>query len=392
MLIKLFKGSCRIKAEGRFPERILNIASSKGIYVYDVRRICADSLFFSVSKKGSSALLSSVPENLSLTLCDCRGVPFFWQRYKKRAVLISLPVLFLAVSTVFSLFIWKVEISGGEKELQKEVLSVLRDNGIYFGALKHKINQNDTKREAILKIDDLSWLWVDIRGTTASVKIQKRTPKPTLLNINEPADVISLYGGIVEKMEVYCGLPLVCEGMGVEKGEKLVSGVFSSENENIPTYFHHACAKIILRTLREKTVIVPKETLIKTPTGNKKSIYGINFKKNNIKFSLNSGISYAEYDKIEKKAKIPFLPLSFSRTDYSEVRVTSKRTDTEAFIKKRKKEFLNQLKKENMQVENFSREIKDNGDSYNVTFFAECLVRTDKEIPVSKGDTNGENY
>ena len=300
-IINCIKGSYTIKAEGRFPERILNIASSSKIYVHNIRRTEGDCLTFSVSKRGGDKLLESCPEGMTLALTDSFGLPIILKRYKKRGLLFVLPVIFLVAAFIFSLFIWRIEIVGGDKKLQSRVREVIAENGIYIGALKHKVDQYGIKRNAILALDDLSWLWVDLRGSTATVKVQKRTPKPVLNEIHEPADVIATHSGIVEKMQVYCGQPLVREGMSVEKGQIIITGVFRSENENIPTYYHHACGNVTLRVFEEKTVIIPKKTYIKTPTGNKKSVFALNFKKNNIKFSLNSGISYAEYDKIEKK-------------------------------------------------------------------------------------------
>lgn len=393
MIISLLKGNCTLKAEGRFPERILNIASTSGIYVHAVKKAGENAITFCVSKKGAQKLLSAPPEGIKLDIVSYYGLPFFWQRYKRRAVLIALPALFISVCVAFSCFIWRLELEGGDKKLQEDVRNALSSYGVHVGALKHKIDQNDVKRRAILSLDDLSWLWVDLRGTTAHVKIQKRTQKPALNEIHEPADVIAMHSGVIEKMQVYCGVPLLSEGMTVEKGQTIVTGVFKSQNENIPTYYHHACADVTVRLNEKKTVIIPKTTIIKTPTGNKKSVYKINFQKNNIKFSLNSGISYTEYDKIEKTLKIPLLPLSFSRIDYLEADVTAKPTDTAAEIESRRKDFLKKLEKKKLEVKNLTEEIDESDKSLTVTFNAECLVRTDKEIPIEaeKGETDGEN-
>jgi sporulation protein YqfD len=224
---------------------------------------------------------------------------------------------------------------------------------------------------------------VDLKGTTAYVKIKERTRKPTINEINEPADVIALHSGIIEKMQVYCGQPLFTEGMMVQKGQVLVSGTFKSEKENIPTYYHHACADITVRLREEKTVIIPKKIIKKIPTGEKKTIFTVNFEKNNVKFSLNSGISYTEYDKIEKKVKIPFLPISVSRIEYNKVDVVEEDADTALLINERRQSFTKSLQDDNMQIESMTENVTDNGSSLSVTFYAECLVRTDKEIPVS---------
>ena len=389
-IISSVKGSYTIMCEGRFPERILNTASTAGIYVHSVRRVSPSAITFCVSKKGCDALLATDIEGLSLTVTDSYGLPVFFRKYKKRVILYSLPVIFLATSFFLSLFIWRIEFIGGDENLQKEVAEVLARNGVYKGALKHKIDRYEIKRKAILNVSDLSWVWVDVKGTSAYVKIAPRKAKPNMNEIHESADVISLYSGVIEKLQVYCGTPLLCEGMTVEKGQVVVTGVFKSEKENIPTYYHHACADVTVRLTEKKTVIIPKEIIKKTPTGEKKSVYSINFKKNNVKFSLNSGISYPEYDKIEKTVKVPFLPISFSRTIYQNVTVTKEAADTSSLIDERRRHFTDGLLKKDMQIQNTTEEVTDNGDHLSVTFCADCLVRADKEIPI-KGDSDGEN-
>ena len=396
-LINCIKGVYTIEVKGRFPERILNKASVSGIYLYDIKRKDEETLVFSTGKKGFEKLEELKIDGLTVKLNESYGSYVFFKKYKKRIILFLLPIIFLLTSFSFSSFIWKIEIEGGDSKLQKEVLEEISKLGVYKGALKHKISQYDVKYDAILKIDDLSWMWVDIKGTTAKVKIRKRTPKPSLIPINEPSDVISLHSGIIDSIKTYCGVPLVKEGDSVEKGDILVTGVFRSENENIPTYYHHACANIILRLAEEKTVIIPKKTPVKTLTGKEKSKFGINFKKNHINFSLNSGISYKEYDKIEKKYALSFLPISFSKTIYREALVKYIETDIEKEIESRKKVFLSELKGRNMQIVNISENIEEKEDSVKVTFSAECLVRTDKEIPITEiskpeGESDGNNY
>ena len=390
-LMNCLKGSSVLKAEGRFPERILNVASTSGIYVHNIKRDASDSIVFSVSKKGGEKLLCSNIEGLTLTLVESYGIPVFLERHKKRVFMFLLPLLFCMSIYVFSLFVWRVEITGGDSILKKQVSSFISKNGVAVGAYKKNIDSYDLKRKAILGIDDLSWMWVDVRGTTAKVKIRKRNPKPQMNEIHEPADVISMHSGVIEKMQVFCGIPLFKEGMTVEKGQVIITGILRSENENIPTYYHHACGNVVLRICERKTVNVPKKTIKKTPTGRTKNLYKINFKKNNVKFSLNSGISYAEYDKIEKKYKLPFLPITFSKIKYREIDVTTEDTLVSKEIENRRKTFLKELEKKNITTKNLTEDIIENEHYFSVTFIADCLVRADKEIPIREGETNGES-
>ena len=391
-IISSIKGCFVIRAEGRFPERVLNIASTSGIYIYNVKLDKDNAIRFSVSKKGAEKLLCANLEGIKLTVVEKSGIPVFFRRHKKRFALIMLPALFIAAISIFSLFIWQVEIEGGDENLRREVKEIIAENGVYVGAFKNKIDRYDVKRRAIMEIDDLAWMWVDVKGTTANVKIRPRVKTPSMIKINEPADVISTHSGVIEKIRVYCGIPLFSEGTTVEKGQVVVTGILRSENENIPTYYHHACADITLRLNEKSTYIIPRNTFKKVPTGNKKTVFSLNFKKNNIKFSLNSGISYTNYDKIDKTVKLPFLPVSFTKTTYMEVNVTQEATDIPSEIRKYRLSFVKKLGDEGMDIITLGEEVSEASSLFKVTFNAECLVHADKEIPIEKGEQNGENH
>ncbi len=391
-LIDTIKGNYTIRAEGRFPERILNIASTGGIYIRNVVYDSPTSITFCLSRKGAHKLLSGEFEGLKLSVTEKSGLPVFLRRHKKRFALIMLPFLFAFVTGILSLFVWRVEITGGDKMLQAQVEKVIRENGVYMGALKSGIDRYDVKRKAILEINDLSWLWVDIKGTTANVKIQKRTKTPKTFKIDEPADVISMHTGVIEKMQVYCGIPLFKEGMTVEKGQIIVTGVLRSENENIPTYYHHAAADITLRINEQKTVVIPHKTIRKAPTGRKKNIFSVNFKKNKINFSLNSGISYTNYDRIDKTVKIPFLPISFSKTTYLEANVIEETTDTEALLNNYRNDFEKELQDKGADIIHIKETSENTATGVKVTFNAECLIRADKEIPIDITKTEDPIY
>ena len=100
-----------------------------------------------------------------------------------------------------------------------------------------------------------------------------------------------------------------------------------------------------------------------------------------------------EYDKIEKKYALPLLPISFTKTEYHEATVKHTETVISDEIEMRRKKFLEELQKENMELIELTENTTESDNAVNITFSADCRVRTDKEIPVkySEGDKDGEN-
>lgn len=388
--LNYIKGAHNVRVLGSFPERILNISSTKGVYIENVTKDENGILKFTVSKNGYKIISENCPKDIIIEKTSSYGIPFFLKRYKKRIALFILPLTLLGAAAIYSGFIWKINIYGATSDVQKEIRTLLSDSGVYIGAKKNKIDPYKVKKNILLKSDKLSWLWVDIRGTTARVEIRPRTQKPVLENISEPADVIATHSGVIEKMQVFCGAPKVSEGETVRKGQILISGTILTDNENIPPYYHHASGIITARVWEEKTANIPKYILKKTPTGRKKSVYGINFKKNNIKFSLNSGISYEEYVKITDKVKIPLLPISFTKEQFNEVTVEQLPNNIEKEIEKIKQAYRNELEKTNAEIIEITHTINENENDINITLTAQCLMRIDKEIPLG-AETDGKN-
>ena len=70
--------------------------------------------------------------------------------------------------------------------------------------------------------------------------------------------------------------------------------------------------------------------------------------------------------------------------------MTEIETDINAQLNLRRESFEKELLGKNMQLCSITEEATDNTDSISVIFRAECLVRTDKEIPVKVPDKEGE--
>lgn len=384
--LNYLKGIYICTADGRFPERLLNIASSNGIYIENVTRDKNGCLKFTISKKGYDYLATLIPNDIVVEITSKAGLPFFIKRYKKRIALFTLPLSLLIAANIYSRFLWKINLYGGSEESRSEVMEIIKDKGVYIGAQKNKIDPYEVKRTVLLESDNLSWLWVDIHGTTANIEIRERDKKPVTEKNSEPANVIASHDGVIEEMQIFCGAPLVNIGETVEKGQTLISGIITTDNENIPPYYHHASGIITARIWKEKTEKIPKYNIKKTPTGKEKNTYSIKFKKNNINFSFNSGISYSKYDKIVNKVKIPLLPLTLIRTKYCEITTSQVEADTNKEISLLLEKFSREIKNEGAEIVKLSHTVNDKGDYLDITITAECLARIDKEIPIEKND------
>ena len=90
------------------------------------------------------------------------------------------------------------------------------------------------------------------------------------------------------------------------------------------------------------------------------------------------------YDKIEKKLKLPVIPIAFTKTQYYEVNVTAQENNIEELCAKYAREFQASLEKGGAQQVTVTSAVEDKGDYVLLSMRSESLMRIDKEIPIDK--------
>lgn len=372
------KSSFTVRITGENPHRFLNAAAAKGIFVSSVNPV-KDGLNLTLSKEAWRIMKEELPEGLTMERISEHGAAKVLRPLKKRYVLFGGGIIALAAWVLFSSFIWKIEVVGESEELKEKVESFLEEKGIGVPILKKSIDQNEIKREAILSIDELMWLWVDIRGTTAYVRTEPRDLPPEKLNY-EPGNVIADETGIVEKITVLEGVAKIGEGETVEKGSILISGAV--ESERIDTMIRHGRGTVIARIWREKTVNIPKITEIRHRTEDVRKIKSLKIKKFIVNFSLNSRFFYPKYDKIRVSYKLGELPVELISDSYIRVETEETQTDMELAEKEALEEFEKELQEDGAEIVSTDIQRIDMGDSMEIKITAECLRDIGVEVPM----------
>lgn len=202
------------------------------------------------------------------------GLPFALAKLKPRLGLIIGAVGFIAVIQVMSLFVWTVDVEGNVEIKSEEVLSVMSSLGLESGTLKRKIDIPMLEQNAMIKMTNVAWLSVNIKGSQATVSLKERITPPTILPKETPCNIKARCDGQIMRMEIYSGTPIVNNGDAVVKGQLLVSGIV--EDAFGGSTIHHAEAKINAYTKRSMQEEIPLNQVIYAPTGRKVSRYSAN--------------------------------------------------------------------------------------------------------------------
>lgn len=344
-LFSYFKGYLIITVTGSFIERFINVCTAKNILLWDITRISNNTIRCKISVKAYK-MLPKITYNTGVkvkinTRC---GFPFFMQKYKKRKIMIASSFMLIIFMIIINQFVWDIEIRGNERVKSSDILKVLEEEGLKIGTLKHKIDQNDLKNKAIIKLDTISWLWVDKRGSKIIVDVRERIPAPEIFNPDDYTNIVAAKDGVIDSLIVRNGVPVVETGDTVLKDTVLVTGKIPTASKPETRYLQ-ADAKVFARIWYEEKQNFSRISTSYTQTGNKKTLYTLKFFGKDIPVFHKSAPPFEHFESDDKEHELSFfgkyLGISLKTRKYTEV-TPEKRIHTEKSVAAQGAKVLNE--------------------------------------------------
>ena len=255
-IIRFFKGTVSFRAQGRSPERLLNLTAQRGVLLWNVRP-SPQGLEGEVAARDYRRIRPLARKAaVRTTILKKSGFPFLAAAYRGRAGLAVGAALGAALLVFLSQFLWTIDVVGQEHVSEARLRTLLAESGVKTGALCRGVDAGQVKRDILLKVEDISWLSVNIVGCHANVEIKEKTHKPEN-DGDTPCNLKAKEDGVITKITVGEGVTEVKKGSGVAKGDLLVSGV-SAAREGTVRYLH-AEGEIMADVISEKEFKLPKE-------------------------------------------------------------------------------------------------------------------------------------
>ncbi len=208
---------------GSNPEKVINMALSRGITIWDIRTQEKNHYRLKVSLGGYKALrILTRRSACKVKILKKNGAPFFLMRAKRRKFLVCGTLFFCMTLYILGSFVWFVDVTGNEKVAGETIMLKARELGLKIGVPKASINKNEMENKLRLEIPELSWVGLQIQGTKVIIEVAEKT----LLSpedLHQPADLIAGMDGVVEEMLIFTGTAQVQEGDQVQKGQILIS-------------------------------------------------------------------------------------------------------------------------------------------------------------------------
>lgn len=331
-LLMLFGGAVRVRAVGTFVERFINLAARDGVQMWDIERGEGELHFKLPARSFRRLRRAAKASGVRLRVVGRHGLPFIYGKYRRRLALWLGAAIFALSLFGASRFIWDIEITGCESLDPDYVEETLSELGVRRGAYIHGIDVAQTQQLAMLKMEELSFIAINIKGVRAEIEIRERVPVPESKTPEGVRSLAASFDGLIESIDVFRGTALVKRGASVQKGELLVSGEIPSETGE-PRYVA-AEAKVIARTWHTGRIIAKRLATARVYTGRSEAKYTLLLPFCSVKLYIDSSISWQEYDKISKEYRAKLfskeLPIALRADMYGEVLVlTRAQTDEE---------------------------------------------------------------
>lgn len=280
-LMNLLRGTVTVRAEGPFPERLINLCARERVDFWGVEWLERGTVRMT-TRLSCVRRLEALGER---TGCRVerearRGLPWFLARFRRRYAFLLGLALSLTAVFFLSRFVLVVEVQGCEQVPAAVVLSQLRRQGLRPGAYGPDLDRNAIAQEALQQLDGLAWMGINISGTRAVVQVREAVPTPEIEDTSGFYHITAETDGVILEIQPQRGDPAVEAGAVAAAGDVLISGVVSVEPpkySQAPVYYFttHAKGKVWARTWRTLSAVTPLDLTVKEDTGRERTRWSL---------------------------------------------------------------------------------------------------------------------
>lgn len=359
LIINYILGYLTINVEGYFIERFINMCRNKNILLWNIKRKNSSFIICKIGIKEFKKIRDIAKKTkCKITITSKKGIPFIFEKYKKRKIFLLMMCIISGLLFVLSQFVWNIEVKiTGDTLNEDEIINSLNENGLYIGEKKSSIDVKEIINNVRLKREDISWIGIEIKGTNAIVEVVEAEEKPEVVDENDYCSIVSDKPGKILKVIANNGTAMVKPGDIVKAGSLLIAGWI--EGKYTGTRFVRADGKIDALVWYTETASVKLNEKKIEKTGNTEKKYALNI--NNFRINLYKKLSnFEKYDTIYTAKKIKifsnfYIPVELIECNNFEIKeenVNYSEEEAKAEAKKRAEEKLNDKVKDKENIRN----------------------------------------
>ena len=375
-LYDLARGTVKLRVSGPQPERILNFCAEHGIEFRSASPCRNFSMTFFIFSSDCPAIMSQNGKNgLEIELLAEKGGKKLVQNAKRRVALVVFTVVGVTLAAISSLFLWNIEIEGNDRLSDAQILRVLSDCGVDYGAFWPSLSSDEVRSYVVSVMPEIAWLSLNVRSSRAQIVVHERVDKPEIVNEKAPCDIIASKSGVIKRMSVLEGESAVSPGSAAAQGDVLVRGLMSSETGD--ERYVHSMAQVIADTWYEISAQTPLTEERKIKKGHTDTAFSLVIGKKRINFFSDSRNKYT-YISLGDVFTLP-LGYAIERTTQYETRTVP--IDEAKAVARMKSELRSELQRRigNGHIASEEYSVSKTEGTLTVTLRAQCTENIAKE-------------
>ncbi|HWS29240.1 MAG TPA: sporulation protein YqfD [Clostridia bacterium] len=219
-----------IQMDGLSLERFLNLALSRGIEIWDVKRKDTSSMTACVSMEGFYALHRlRRTQRCRIRILEKHGVVVSLLPLRFRKVLLFGWVVVLAALLGASRFVWFVTVSGCDVVDERAIIATLEGMDIHPGTPRSEVRTPELNRAVMASDGRIAWAGTELNGVILKVSVREAVKTPQVVETEPPASIYASEEGVISRIVAYSGSPKVRVGDAVKKGDLLISADMAAE-------------------------------------------------------------------------------------------------------------------------------------------------------------------
>ncbi|ENK1242919.1 MULTISPECIES: sporulation protein YqfD [unclassified Clostridium] len=325
-----------IEIQSMIPERFINLLWRNGVKVKNVVKTNVTTFVLDIDLKDYT-IMDDIAKRTGtkVKIVKRKGISFLILFLKRRFSLVIGIFIFSFIIYFMSTFIWDINITSTNGATPYEIRQQLKEYGVKPGINKKSIDVYKIEKKLIKDIDNIMWVKARIEGGKLIIKAEERQSPPTIVEDDEPCDLVAKKDGEVQRVYTTSGSAIVQKGDIVKKGDILIKGEQGKEEE---TYEVHSEGKVFARTFYEETKTINTYRIKRKKTGKKIDRIYINFKgkKLYLKKTINK---FEKYDRIENNK------LFITKETLYEVKETKENIDLKEAVEDENKKIYENITK-----------------------------------------------
>ncbi len=322
ILFSYIIGYVKISVEGYFIERFINICKNEKVAIWNLKRDKNIRLELKVGIRDFKKVCKIAKKTkCKIKILNKNGVPFLFDKYKKRKFFFVILILIILAFIITSKFVWNIEIIAQDGQNIENLNQDIIESGLSVGKPKNKINSKEIINKIRLKRNDIAWMGIEIKGTNVIIRTIKATQKPDIIDENDYCNIVSDKQGIITKINAINGTKAVQVGDTVNIGTILINGWMEGKYTGVR--YVHARGEIEAKVWHSKNKKIKYKTTERKETGRLENKYKIKF--NNFEINFSKRLSkFKIYDTIETENKVKifsnfYLPISLIKITNKEI-------------------------------------------------------------------------